>query len=314
MVLNPNPNENKIVRIKTEHSEYIKTLFDVLKEILTEAVITFIGDNDSIEKKEEEEESSNSDDDCKKEVEKKKQKKIQSGIKIVAVDDQQSLMIYVKLDAENFADYYVKFKKYSIGIDLKELYKFMKNVDKDSVMTMSIDSDDQQKLEFHLQNQIKSMEKNHKQKLLDTDDNNHRMPNQTSFEITVLMYTAEFKKICSDLNQFSEYVEIQCSSKEIIFKCVGDQTDTSIKLKGGEGCSVKIMCLKTDGKKVPFVQGIYSLKHLITFGRCINLCTNMQLCLRNSYPMFICYKVGCLGKMLVGLSPTMHQKMLNKKN
>jgi hypothetical protein len=39
-------NLNKIVRIQTEHSAEIKVLFDVLKEILTEATITFLGNPD----------------------------------------------------------------------------------------------------------------------------------------------------------------------------------------------------------------------------------------------------------------------------
>jgi proliferating cell nuclear antigen len=319
-------NLNKIVRVQTEHSAEIRVLFDVLKEILTEATITFLGNSDQkdeIKKKSKKDNNSDSEEEGEGEGEKKKeneenkknevQKKVQGGIKIVAVDDHQSLMIYVKLNSENFFDYYVKYKVYSIGIDLRELHKFMKTVDKDCIMTMSIDKDEQQKIEFHLQNQLKSIDKYHKQKLLDTDDNTKRMPKQTEFEMTVLMDTSEFKKVCTELSQFSEYVEIICTSKEITFKCVGDQSESVIKFKSGENGSVKILSLKND-KKNQIVQGIYNLKQLVTFGRCVNLCIDMQLYLRNSYPLFIHYTVGSLGKMLVGLSPTDHESIKRNGN
>jgi proliferating cell nuclear antigen len=345
-----NVNSNKIIRIKTEHSSEIKVLFDVLKEILTEVNISFLGnpeqnmaseskksseeelkkkqkqkkesDDDNSEEEEEEQEEEEEEEqqneknrDKKDVVEGKKDndvKKVQGGMKIVAVDDHQSLMIYIKLNSENFVDYYVKYKVFNIGLDLRELHKFMKGVDKDCIMTLSVDKDEQQKIEFHLQNPLKSVDKYYRQKLLDTDDNTKRMPKETEFEMTVLMDTTDFKKICTEMSQFAEHIEIICTSKEIIFKCVGDQSELTMKFKSGENGGVKILSLKNE-KKTPIVQGIYNLKQLVTFGRCVNLCNDMQLYLRNSYPLFIHYTVGSLGKMLVGLSP-IDEKLLKQPN
>jgi proliferating cell nuclear antigen len=343
-----NVNLNKIIRIKTEHSSEMKVLFDVLKEILTEVNISFLGNpeqnivsesnkeskkfsdedlkkkskkesEDNSEEDEEEDDEDNEEESEKKNkkevVEEKKEvdvKKVQGGIKIVAVDDHQTLMIYVKLNSENFVDYYVKYKVFNIGLDLRELHKFMKGVDKDCIMTLSVDKDEQQKIEFHLQNPLKSVDKYYRQKLLDTDDNTKRMPKETEFEMTVLMDTTDFKKICTEMSQFAEHIEIICTSKEIIFKCVGDQSELTMKFKSGENGGVKILSLKNE-KKSPIVQGIYNLKHLVTFGRCVNLCNDMQLYLRNSYPLFIHYTVGSLGKMLVGLSPV-DEKIIKQPN
>lgn len=295
-----NINSNKIIRIKTEHSSEIKVLFDVLKEILSEVNISFLGNPEPT--KESEKNGDNSDNDKTDGEKLDDKKKVQGGMKIVAVDDHQTLMIYVKLNSENFVDFYTKYKVFNIGLDLRELHKFMKGVDKDCIMTMSIDKDEQQKIEFHLQNPLKSIDKYYRQKLLDTDDNTKRMPKETEFEMTVLMDTSDFKKICTEMSQFAEHIEIICTSKEIIFKCVGDQSELTMKFKSGENGGVKILSLKNE-KKSPIVQGIYNLKHLVTFGRCVNLCNDMQLYLRNSYPLFIHYTVGSLGKMLVGLSP-----------
>lgn len=301
-------NSNKIVRIKTEHCYEMKVLFDVLKDILTSVDITFLSNSEhsgSSENKQTDNSDTSSSDEDEEEKhkikEKKETKKVQGGMKIVAVDVRDTLMIYVKLNAENFSDYYVKYKSLTIGLDLRELYKFMKGVDKEGIMTISINKEEQQKIEFHLNNPLKSIDKYYRQKLLDTDDNIKRLPKQTEFEITVMMDTQDFKKICGDLSQFSEYLEIRCSNKEITFSCVGDISDYAQKLKSGENENVKILSLKND-KKTPYVQGIYNLKHLTTFSRCVNLCDDIQLYLRNSYPLFIHYNVGSLGKMYVGFT------------
>jgi proliferating cell nuclear antigen len=354
-------NSDKIVKLTTEHSSEIKTLFDVLKDILTEVNISFLGNPEQSTLSEGKNSSNNLNSDNKdsgsgsdsesdsgsesdsesgsdsgsesgsesktKPINKSnkknpsklesapEQKKIQGGIKIVALDDHQTLMIYVKLNSDNFTEYYVKYKVVNIGLDLRELHKFMKGVDKDCMMTMSIDKDDHQKIEFHLQNPLKGIEKYYRQKLLDTDDNTKRMPKETEFEMTVLMDTGEFKKLCSEMSQFAEHIEIICTNKEIIFKCSGDSSDLTMKFKSGDNNKggVKILSLNKDQKKTPIVQGIYNLKHLVTFGKCVNLCNDMQLYLRNSYPLFIHYMVGSLGKMLVGLSP-IDEKIIKQSN
>jgi hypothetical protein len=76
---------------------------------------------------------------------------------------------------------------------------------------------------------------------------------------------------------------------------------------------VRIISLKNNGRAPNIVQAIYNLKHLVTFGKCVNLCTEMQLYLKNDYPLFIHYHIGLLGKMLVGLSPV-DEKAIKRDN
>lgn len=356
---------NKIIRVKTENSYELKTLFDVLKESLQEVNITFIRDSDQIDSKKapnkkpekkiakkkvseslsekpsektsesgdgekcdledlvkkegEESESDDTDEENSAETESDEdssesseseeettksalQKKNPGGIRIIALDEHQTLMIYVKLNSSNFVEYYARHPKLNVGLDLRELYKFMKGIDKDSIMTISVDKDDDQKIEFHLQNPDKNTNTVYKQKMMDLDDNAARIPQETKFEMAVSMDTQDFRKICTEMSQFNEYVEIICTNKEIIFKCLGDQNELVRTFKHGEK-GVKISCVENK-KKPTVVQAIYSLKYLLTFGKCVNLCNDIQLYLKNDYPLFIHYTVGNLGKMLVGLTPT----------
>jgi len=312
---------NDIFRAKTEHGYEIRTLFNVLKEVLQEVPIQLIRDveqpaqnnkKDKSEKSEEKQKKetkkkknkNESDDDSeseKEEEEEEPKKKSNGGIRILALDDHKTLMVYVKLNANEFTEFYVKYPVYDIGLDLTHLDKFLKSVEKDSIMTISIDEDDDQYIVFQLQNSVKSNSSAYKQRLLDIDNEQKKIPQETNFEMSVMMETQEFRKICSDMNQFSEYVEIRCTSKEITFKCQGDSNALIKTYKNSEN-GVKILTTKNI-KSNTIVQAIYNLKHLVTFGKCVNLCNEMQLFLKNDYPLFIHYTVGSLGKMLVGLSP-----------
>lgn len=344
-------NSNKIIRVKTENSHELKTLFDVLKESLSEVNMQFIRDVDqstatkketvkkeivkkpvkAVKSRKEEtgdlealinknlnsdtdEEETESETESESETETETESKAETendgsnvkdtinpgGIRITALDEQQALMIYVKLNSVNFAEYYVRHPNFNVGLDLRELYKFMKGIDKDSVMTISVDKDDDQKIEFHLQNPDKGIDTHYRQKMMDIDSNAKRMPRSSEFDISVTMATQDFRKICSEMSQFSEHIEIICTAKEITFKCLGDQNELVKTFKNGENGNVKF----ESKKKSIVVQAIYSLKYLLTFGKCVNLCNDVQLYLKNDYPLFIQYTVGTLGKMVVGISPT----------
>jgi proliferating cell nuclear antigen PCNA len=229
-----------------------------------------------------------------------KKKSTTGGIRIMAIDDNELLLIYVKLNPDQFLDFYVKSESYSIGLDLIEFHKFVKTIDKDSIMNIHIDKDDDQNIIFGLKNAQKGISSEYTQKLLDINGESNQLPIESNFHMSVIMETCDFKKICTELSQFSEYVEITCTNKEITFKCRGDQNKLQKSFENSEK-GVRIIALKKDGP--PIFQAIYNLKHLVTFGRCTNLCSEMQLYLRNDYPLFIYFTIGDLGKLLVGLSP-----------
>lgn len=271
---------NKLVRIETEHSIELKILFDVLKEILNDVNINFIGSKPG-------------------DVDNKS-----AGIKIAAVDLQQTLYIYVKLDASSFCDFYVK-KPMTIGIDVKELYKFMKTIDKESRFVMSIDKDAPNEINFDLFN--KERDTHYTQSLLDIDESNNKIK-QADFEIAVTMKTAKFKKVCAEMSQFSEQIEIVCTCEKIAFKCMADRSKMSqiyYKKKDADEPNDKDtgVYIKHNGNENNVIQGIYNLKNLVTLGRCANLCDYMTISLKNSFPMFITYPIEPLGKMHVGLVP-----------
>ncbi len=228
----------------------------------------------------------------------------------LGLDEHKTLLIYVKLNADQFVDFYVKPESHKIALDIIQFHKFMKTVDKDSIMRMYVDVDDKQHLTIELQNNVKNNTSVFKQKLLDCAGEKKNIPNTTNFDMTVIMDTTDFRKICQEMHQFSEYVEITCTSKAITYQCQGDSIAYVKTFHHSDAdceSGIKITTLAKDTKdgkaSASIVQAIFNLKHLVIFGKCATLCSEMQLFLRNNYPLFINYKIGRLGKMLVGLSP-----------
>ena len=58
-----------------------------------------------------------------------------------------------------------------------------------------------------------------------------------------------------------------------------------------------------NNEDVLIVQGIYELKHLVLFGKCTSLCNDIEIYMKNDYPLVIKYTVATLGRLLLCLTP-----------
>jgi proliferating cell nuclear antigen len=51
------------------------------------------------------------------------------------------------------------------------------------------------------------------------------------------------------------------------------------------------------------IQGVYSLKYLVLFTKCTGLCNQINLYIKNDYPLVIKYAVASLGNIKLCLAP-----------
>ena len=57
------------------------------------------------------------------------------------------------------------------------------------------------------------------------------------------------------------------------------------------------------GNEQSIVQGVFSLKFLCLFTRCSNLSRQVEIYLKNDYPIIVRYAVASLGNVKLALSP-----------
>jgi proliferating cell nuclear antigen len=331
----------KILKATTEHTEDIKMVFEILKEVVHHCKLNFVQDpkqkqkikknvikksknnddtdnesdtDDEYNKKNNKQNETEANDDNEEneenetnevkteEKQKIKKNKVEGGIRIIEIDEHETLLVYVKLNASNFIDFYVKYPEYSVGLDLQQLNYYLKNMTKDNVLKIYVDKDDEQNIVFEGNNDVAGSNIKHTQKVMDLDNEKKNLPTQSNFEMIVTISTAEFHNLCRNLTKYSEYIEITCTKKELKFSCKGDSAKVVKKFTNKDN-GVRIDCLDKTGKKANIFHGIYELRHLVTFGKSRSLCDEMCLYLKNDYPLFIQYSVGVIGKMLIALIP-----------
>ena len=145
----PNSNGN-LFEVKTVQSGAFRTLIEALKEILTEANLEF----DS------------------------------QGIKIVAVDETHTVLVYLRLHADRFENYYCPVK-HVLGVNMIYLFKLIKTMGNNDSLTLYLPANNPNKLGIRMENTEKSQVTNFFLKLFDTDVEDISIP---SLNFTILIY------------------------------------------------------------------------------------------------------------------------------
>jgi proliferating cell nuclear antigen PCNA len=236
-------------------------------------------------------------------------KKDQGGIKILEINDYKSIIVHVRLHAENFYRFDCKYDSYTIGLEPQTMFNFIKNIDKEGVMTVYINENKKQIMNIELNNQEKKNKSTYEFKLMDLNESKHELPHP-QFDVIVEMKTDEFHNMCKEMHTHGKYMAIVCTEKKIEFRCKGNSG--VIKKEFENGGSV-VISLK-DGKKTSepkIISEVYDLQNITAFNKCRSLCTYIQLLLKNKYPMFVRYEVATLGVMQVGFVPV-NEDNINK--
>lgn len=232
------------------------------------------------------------------------------GIKIVEINDYESIIIIIKLDAESFYKFDCKKPTFSIGMDPTNMFNILKNIDKDGHVTFYINEQNKQTLNIELQNNEKKSKSIYDFKLMELDERKIS-PLPPEFDINVQMKTKDFHDICKELSTYSQFMIIECTDKKIQFKCKGAVREFEHDEEGKDSCVFIRLNPNRDKSKPIIVREIYDLNDICMFNKCKNISTNVQILLRNEYIMFVRYKVASYGTMTVGFNPA-NEKLVNK--
>jgi proliferating cell nuclear antigen len=260
---------SNVVEIKTVQATAVKVLIEALKELLTETSIEFD----------------------------------ETGMKIIAMDTSHIVLVHLKLEASRF-EHYQCLNKITIGVNMLNLHKLIKTINSNDILTLYIDSKNMNHLGIKIENGEKNTKTLYKLDLLDLDNNKiHIDPAEFNSVITLL--SSDFQKICRDMHNLAEYVEIKNITNQLIFTCNGEfcQQETVISdNENSNGTSI------TNRNVNEIVQGVYNLKYLVLFTKCTNLCNTVELYLKNDYPLIVKYSVASLGEIKLCLAPQSQTK------
>jgi proliferating cell nuclear antigen len=270
-------NNKYLINIKTIQATIFKQVIDALKDILMDVNLEI--DN--------------------------------TGIKIIAMDNTHIVLIHLKLDADKFEEYYCEKKMY-IGLNMLKLHMLIKTIGTNDLLNLYIDKEDPNKLGIKITNNEKNVETDYKLSTIDIDVLDVHIP-AVSFYTTITMPSTYLQKIIRDMHNISEFIEIRNIEKSLILKCKGDYCSQQTIL--GSDRSQNITISKTNNNEnnenndenlqdnnQEIIQGIFSLKYLLIFTKCTNLCPTVEIYLKNSYPIILRYSIASLGEIKLCLA------------
>ena len=255
--------DNYILEVKTVQSSAFRILVEALKEILTDANLEFD----------------------------------ESGIKVMAMDSSHTVLVHLKLNSGNFESFFCK-NKLILGINMINFFKLIKTMSNSDTLTLFVTEENESVLGIKIENSEKNSVTKYKLNLMDLHEDQIQIP-PASFDSVITMPSTDFQKICRDMHNLADDIEIKSVGQQLMFNCKGDfaSQDTCI----GEANSGMAFIKNQNPDEI--VQGVFALKHLVLFSKCTNLCNSIEMYLKNDYPLIIQYSVASLGNIKLCLAP-----------
>lgn len=253
-----------------------------------------------------------------------------SGFKIVTMDNSRVVLVHLKLDSSGFEHFYCD-GTIVLGVNMLNLYKIIKTVNSYDTLTLFVTRDNVNQLGIRIDKQEKDTFSCYKLNLLDLKYENLSIP-PADFASVITLPSNDFQKICRDMHNIAEHIDVTKVNNKLILSCKGDFctqetviTDHNI---GEDGCTDAIAgseakadgesnsTIKTDARassKVisatvtnhsdEIIQGVFSLKYLCLFTKCTNLSNTVEIYMKNDYPLIVKYTVARLGRVKLCVCP-----------
>ncbi|KAE8379150.1 Mysoin-binding motif of peroxisomes-domain-containing protein [Aspergillus bertholletiae] len=210
-----------------------------------------------------------------------------SGIALQAMDNSHVALVSMLLKAEGFSPYRCD-RNIALGINLVSLTKVLRAAQNEDILTLKADdSPDAVNLMFESAETDRLSE--YDIKLMDIDQEHLAIP-ETEYAATVEMPSAEFQRICKDLNALSESVVIEATKEGVKFSCQGDIGSGSVTIR--QHTNVEKPDQNVSIALSEPVALTFSLKYLVNFCKATSLSSKVTLSLSQEVPLLVEYGLG----------------------
>jgi proliferating cell nuclear antigen len=252
--------EDIIFEAKTVQTSNIKTLFEILKEVLVDLNIVITKDK----------------------------------IKVVALNSTEISLIHVKLNAEAFESYYCDRTDENpliLGIHTDNIFKIIKTIKHDETISFYVTKKDPHHLFIRKENNTRNSINTFKVELYEITSQMYSIP-EVDFQTMITMSSIEFQKLCKDYYGLgAKKLEIKTVDQQLFFSSTGDFSSFEAILGNSNNTSF------SNDNRGAIVQGEFDIKWLLLFSKASNLSITVELYLKNDYPLIMNYKIGTLGDL-----------------
>ena len=222
------------------------------------------------------------------------------GLRIMTLDGLKTSLINMRMYSENFEQYFCEGEIF-IGVNMTNFFKLIKSIENNDMLTLFVRKEEQYTLGIIINNPDKNRSTQFMLKLLDLDQTKIEVPS-TEFKNVITLPSTDFQRICRDMQNIGEKVQIENYGTHINLTCHGDFAYQTTTISG-----ITREVVSQSGNCDEVVSGTFSLKHLCLFTKCTNLCNTVELYLKNDYPLIIKYSIANLGRTHFVLSPSLSE-------
>ena len=172
------------MRLKTIQASAIKSLFEVLKDVLNDVNFVF-------EPK---------------------------GVSVLTLDTARVALIDLYLDSDNFEEYECH-AKISVGINISNMYKLLKSINNNDTLTIEVNSSDV--MVINIENVEKKTKTRFELKQLDINDDQIVLPDIITNIVTPIP-SVDLQRICRDMNNIASMITFRRSGENLKISCEGD--------------------------------------------------------------------------------------------
>jgi len=223
----------------------------------------------------------------------------EKGLQVQSMDSSHVALVSLLLRESAFTDFKCD-RPTSLGMNVDSLSKILKMCgptdslklrwqnDADTVSFQCETGEEDRISEFDL-------------KLMQIESEHMEIPEQ-QYRVTAKMPSAEFQKICRDLKEFGETMQIKANKEGITFSVQGDVGSGNVLLKPRDSEKPEEKVALTVHEPVV---ATFALRYLVNFAKAAPLCGTVELGLGPDAPLLVKYNLetGDNGYMQFYLAP-----------
>ena len=287
-------NNNYLIKIKTVQISAFKMLIEALKEIFRDLVFKVVPKTNNT--------GNNNHKGC---------------IAVSALNSHGNVFVKLKLPAEKFEEFYCDPETDTpvlIGVNMGQFYKLIKTMANDDTLTLFIDKNRQNELGIRLENVKKRYRTEYKLLLLDLPKEENRTIPESKFKFVITMLSQDFHNLVKNMSIIADnvdikYIDIPETRDTLIFNCKGDFASQETQFvdtdKEDDITDKKTVKIKHENNELctnQIIQGMYQLQTLSLFSKCASLSNNLEIYMKDNFPLIIKYMIANLGHVYLILS------------
>jgi len=209
----------------------------------------------------------------------------EKGLQVQSMDSSHVALVSLLLRESAFSDFKCE-RPTSLGMNVDSLAKILKmcgpndslklrwRVGADIVSFQCENGDDDRIADFDL-------------KLMQIESEHMEIPEQ-HYKVSARLPSAEFQKICRDLKEFGETMQVKASKEGITFSVHGDVGSGNVMLKPREADKPEDKVSLTVHEPVT---ATFALRYLVNFAKAAPLCGSVELGLGPDAPLLVKYEL-----------------------